>query len=328
MASISSTISNAFDSQSPDTDLADVTPPQDAANEFEHCSLGTRIASLFGIIVPFAGFATAVALLWGRGFGWVHASLLVGMYLISAVGITVGYHRLFCHRSFKTNRVVQCILAIFGSMAFEGPVLKWVAMHRCHHQHSDKAGDPHSPNHHGDGVLGVMAGWWHAHAGWIFQGDPKNLARFVPDLMSNGALRVVSNLWVLWAALGLIVPAALGGLLTHTWMGVFLGFLWGGLVRVFLVHHVTWSVNSVCHLWGARPYKSHDLSRNNFIFGVLAMGEGWHNNHHAFPTSARHGLKWWQVDASYYFIVVLSWLGLAWDLKVPDEARMARSAAA
>jgi stearoyl-CoA desaturase (Delta-9 desaturase) len=282
-----------------------------------------RLASFLGIVVPFIAFISAIWALWGRGFGWVHGGLLLVMYLMTAVGVTVGYHRLFCHRSFKTNRVMQCIFAVLGSMAFEGPVIKWVAMHRCHHQHSDRAGDPHSPHHNGEGFWGVLHGMWHAHVGWIFRGDPKNLAKYIPDLQGDRLMRVVSKLWVLWAILGLIVPALLCAWFTHSWMGLLFGFLWCGLARVFLVHHVTWSINSVCHIWGTRPFASHDHSRNNFLFGILGLGEGWHNNHHAFPTSARHGLRWWEFDASYYLILMMSWVGLAWDVKTPNGSMIA-----
>jgi stearoyl-CoA desaturase (delta-9 desaturase) len=207
-------------------------------------------------------------------------------------------------------------------MAVQGPMLKWVALHRRHHQHSDTPEDPHSPHHHGRGVLGLLRGAWHAHIGWFFDRDPEDLPRYVPDLRKSRALRVASALFLLWVALGLLIPAVLGGLLTLSWAGVWTGLIWGGLVRVFLVHHVSWSVNSACHLWGLRPYRSDDQSRDNVVFGVLALGEGWHNTHHAFPTSARHGLRWWQVDASYWVIRALALLGLAWDVRLPSaEAR-------
>src|SRR5439155_1693288 len=215
--------------------------------------------------------------------------------------------------------VVQFLLGVFGSMAVEGPLLEWVAMHRRHHQHSDQPDDPHSPYHQGRGVLGFVRGIWHAHLGWIFDPDPPNLDRYVKDLRQSGGLRTVSALSPLWVAIGLLIPAALGGLLTRTWTGALFGLVWGGLARIFLVHHVTWSINSVCHLWGQRPYRSNDQSRDNFVFGVLGLGEGWHNTHHAFPTSARHGLRWWQIDVSYWVIRVLALLRFAWNVKVPGK---------
>jgi stearoyl-CoA desaturase (delta-9 desaturase) len=282
-------------------------------------STAARIATLAALTIPFAGLVTALVFLWGWGFGWVDFGLLVGGYLLTALGVTVGFHRLFTHRSFETSRIVQFILAVLGSMAVQGSVLKWAAFHRRHHQHSDTPDDPHSPHHQGNGLLGVLRGFWHSHIGWAFQPDPENLDRYAKDLHRSRTLRVASTLFPLWIVLGLVIPASLGGILTGTWMGVWLGLIWGGLVRIFLVHHVTWSVNSLGHLWGGRPYASGDESRNNFVLGLLAMGEGWHNNHHAFPTSARHGLRWWQIDFSYWVICGLALAGLAWKVRHPRE---------
>jgi stearoyl-CoA desaturase (delta-9 desaturase) len=284
------------------------------------------VVTLLGVVLPFLGVAAAIALAWGWGLSWVHLGLLVGMYLLTAVGVTVGYHRLFTHRSFETTRPVKLLFAVLGSMAVEGPLLKWVAMHRRHHQHSDGADDPHSPHHHGEGLRGLLAGAWHAHAGWLFDPDPQNLSRYVGDLQSDTLLRRISDTWTLWSAFGLLLPAVLGGLIAWSWMGVLLGFIWGGLTRVFLVHHVTWSINSVCHLWGTRPFNVHDESRNNPVFGVIGLGEGWHNNHHAFPTSARHGLRWWEFDASYLIIRALELCGLAWKVKLPPPQALGRRA--
>jgi stearoyl-CoA desaturase (delta-9 desaturase) len=182
---------------------------------------------------------------------------------------------------------------------------------------------PHSPHLHGEGVRGLLQGLWHAHLGWLFQPDTPDRDRYIPDLLRDPLVVRVSNLFGLWVALGALIPAVLGGLLTMTWIGALLGFLWGGAVRVFLVHHATFSINSVCHLWGSRPFRSHDHSRNNFLFGVLAMGEGWHNNHHVFPASARHGLRWWEIDISYWVIRCLGWLGLAWDIRTPSGESLA-----
>jgi len=274
-------------------------------------------------VLPFLGLAAAVFLLWGWGFSWVHLGLLLGMYIPTALGVTVGYHRLFTHRSFETNRVVQFILGVLGSMAVEGPILEWVALHRKHHQHSDADGDPHSPHTEGQGFLGLVRGLWHAHMGWIFRPAPPDLPRYIKDLRQSVLIRELSALFPLWVAVGLLIPAVLGFVLAGGWVGALLGLLWGGGVRIFFVHHVTWSVNSICHLWGGRPYESGDESRNNFLFAVLALGEGWHNNHHAFPTSARHGLRWWQVDVSYWVIRSLALVGLAWQVKGPARQALA-----
>jgi stearoyl-CoA desaturase (delta-9 desaturase) len=275
------------------------------------------------VILPFLGLVAAIVLLWGWGwFSWLDLGLMVGLYALSGLGVTVGYHRLFTHRSFQAGAVVKATLAILGSMAVEGPVVKWVAAHRSHHQHSDKPGDPHSPHQHGSGFWATLGGLWHAHTGWLFEPDEPNLAHYVPDLLADRPVRRISSLFVLWVALGLLIPAIIGGLVTGTWLGALLGLIWGGLVRIFVLHHVTWSTNSVCHIWGTHPYRSHDESRNNPIFGLLGMGEGWHNNHHAFPTSARHGLRWWQLDASYLVIRLLALVHLARDLHVPDADTM------
>jgi stearoyl-CoA desaturase (delta-9 desaturase) len=294
-------------------------------DEPRRASVGIRVATLLSVVVPFLGLLVAVGSLWGWGLDWWHVSLFLGMFVLTGGGITVGFHRLFTHRSFETNSVVQFLLGVFGSMAVQGPLLRWVAFHRRHHQHSDSRLDPHSPHCHGRGALGVIRGLWHAHIGWVFTPDPPGLSHYVRDLRQSRVLRSVSALFPLWVIAGLLLPAVAGGLLWGSWNGAFLGFLWGGLVRVFFVHHVTWSVNSVCHLWGRQPYRGGDHSRNNFLFGVLALGEGWHNNHHAFPTSARHGLRWWQPDLSYAVIRALAMLRLAWNVKVATKQAQAQA---
>jgi len=307
------------------SDLTNVSIPDAElplrANAAQAVSTRVRLLNLTAVILPLVGFVTVMVLLWGRGFSWVDCGLLLGMYVLTAVGITVGYHRLFTHRAFVTNPVVQFVLAVLGSMAVEGPLLKWVAIHRLHHQHSDTLDDPHSPHVQGEGLLGVLRGLWHAHLGWFFEPDPPNLPHYVKDLQQSGVLRTASRLFPLWVTLGLLVPAVLGGLLTGTWLGVLTGLLWGGLARIFLVHHVTWSINSICHLWGGQPFQTGDDSRNNVVFGILGLGEGWHNNHHAFPSSARFGLRWWQIDMGYWFICVLAALGLASGVKTPYRSK-------
>lgn len=304
----------------------------------ERAPLRVRIANFAAVVIPLAGLGTAIGLLWGVAFDWTHLAIMALMYFGTAIGITVGFHRLFTHKSFSAPKPVAAVLAALGSMAIEGPVIEWVATHRKHHQHSDQEGDPHSPHDHdhGTSVLGTLRGVWHAHVGWLLgpkahgavraahrEGRRTSMSKYVKDLEQDPVCVWMSRTFPLWAAFGLVLPAALGGLLTMSWMGALLGFIWGGLVRVFLVHHVTWSINSVCHTWGAKPFNCHDESRNNVIFGVLAMGEGWHNNHHAFPASARHGLRWWEFDASYWIIRGLAAVGLARDIRVPNADRVA-----
>jgi stearoyl-CoA desaturase (Delta-9 desaturase) len=279
---------------------------------------------LAAVVLPFVGVIAAMVLLWGYHFSLTYLILLFVGYLLTAVGITVGYHRLFTHKSFETYAPIKFIFAVLGSMALEGPVIQWVAQHRRHHQHSDHEEDPHSPHGHGEGFWNMMKGAWHAHVGWIMKPDAPGLSRYVTDLLQSRLLRWVNKTFFVWAMLGMLIPAVAGGLMTMSWYGALLGFLWGGAVRIFLVHHVTWSINSVCHIWGSKDFKSHDESRNNVIFGVLGLGEGWHNNHHAFPTSARHGLKWWQIDMSYWLIKCMEKVGLAWDVRVPGMEHMER----
>jgi stearoyl-CoA desaturase (delta-9 desaturase) len=306
-------------------------PLADSAGALDHTGASTRALASFrirlinflAVTIPFVGLLVAVALLWGVAFDWVYLALLVGMVFATGLGITIGYHRLFTHRSFDTPRTIQHALAIMGSMAVEGPLLEWVATHRKHHQHSDGDDDPHSPHGHGETLRGILRGFVHAHFGWLFLRRARDITRYSADLRRDEGIRRTSDLFVLWVVLGLVLPAAIAGLVTWSWTGVLLGFLWGGLVRVFVVHHITWSINSVCHIWGARPFAAGDESRNNVVFGVLGFGEGWHNNHHAFPTSARHGLFWWQFDLSYAIIRLMGLVGLARKIKIPTPERMA-----
>jgi len=285
-------------------------------------SLAHRIGMLLAVGVPPLGLLAAIIGMWGWGFTWVELVLFISMYAATGLGVTVGFHRLLTHRSFETYRPVKFALAVLGSMTLQGPVLNWVAVHRRHHQHSDGIDDPHSPNLSGGGLWGTIAGWWHAHIGWMFRTDLSNLTEYVRDFRSDRMVQFVHRHFGAWVALGLLIPTVLGGVISGTWTGALLGFLWGGLVRIFFGHHATFSINSICHMWGGRPFRAHDNSRNNFLCGVLALGEGWHNNHHAFPTSARHGLAWWQIDLSYVFIRTLAWTRLAWRVRVPGREAM------
>jgi stearoyl-CoA desaturase (Delta-9 desaturase) len=274
------------------------------------------LGTFIGLTVPVLGLVAAIVLVCLRGFSWIDLGLLVGMYLATGIGMTVGFHRLFTHRSFRTVRPVEFILGVLGSMTIQGTLFEWVGRHRLHHRHSDRAGDPHSPHPRGQGFLGLVGSFWHAHMAWAFAPNPRDLASFAGDLRRSGLLRMVNALFPLWAILGLLIPAAIG-LAAGGWPGALTGFLWGGLIRVFLVHHVTAGINSVCHLWGTQPYPEQDQSRNNAILGVLALGEGWHNNHHAFPSSARQGLRWWQLDIAYWVIRALVLCRLAWNVRLP-----------
>lgn len=286
-----------------------------------------RLINLIAVILPPGALVIALVLFWGTGVDWTSLALLLGMSIVTTMGVTVGFHRLCTHRSFRAPAVVRYIFAAAGSMAAQGSVIHWCAEHRRHHLHSDTEGDPHSPHmgergSWGEGFWATVRGGYHSHVGWLFGPRSKGLGRYCKDLKRDPVLVAVDRQFRAWVVIGLLLPALVGGLITMSWFGAMLGFLWGGLVRVLLVHHVTWSINSICHLWGTRPFDSGDESRNNAILGIIGFGEGWHNNHHAFPASARHGLRWWELDASYWLIRALALVGLARDIRLPPHDRV------
>ena len=282
-----------------------------------------QVVMFLSVVGPLLGMAGAIALLWGRAVGPVDMVAMVIMYCIAGFGTTIGFHRLLTHKAFETVRPIRILLAIFGSIGGQGAVIRWVATHRRHHQESDREGDPHSPHQHGETSLGLLSGLFHAHVGWCFNADAKDCGRSVRDLTSDRAMIFVDHFYFGWVFLGMLIPAAVVGGVTRSWGGALSGFLWGGLGRIALMQHVTWSVNSVCHVWGSRPFRSGDHSANNAAVALLSLGEGWHNNHHAFPTSARHGLFWWQFDPSYLLIRLMEKVGLAWNVRVPNDGALA-----
>jgi stearoyl-CoA desaturase (delta-9 desaturase) len=287
-----------------------------------------RAVTLLTVFTPLAGVALAIVLCWRS---WVEPRDLMVcavMYVLTVAGITMGYHRLFTHKSFKCGPGLRACLGFCGSMASQGPLFFWVACHRRHHQHSDDAGDPHSPHSHGEGWRGVLLGWWHAHVGWMLTHEPENYFRLVNDLVRDPVTMVVHRLYFVWVAAGLVIPGVLSMALAGEVSAFWQGLLWGGFVRLFLVHHVTWSVNSVCHLFGSVTYETEDESRNNAVVAVLTLGEGWHNNHHAFPSSARHGLRPWQFDPTFLALLVFRSVGLVWDLRTPSERELAEESRA
>jgi stearoyl-CoA desaturase (delta-9 desaturase) len=300
-------------------------PPKTAKFVPPPSSLTHKIIMGSAIITPFIGVIVAIALTWSYGFmGWFYLAMLIGGWQITGLGVTIGLHRLATHRSFETYPWIRALWLMCGALSVEGSPIVWCATHRKHHEFSDHLGDPHSPHLHGDGLWDSLRGFWHAHTGWLLSGYwvEKDLHRYVPDLLAEPWLRTIDRLYYLWVGATLLIPAVIGGLVMQSWQGAALGFLWGGLVRVFMTHHITWSINSICHIFGSRDYEANDESTNNFMCGVLGLGEGWHNNHHAFPTSARHGLRWWQFDQSWYIIRAMEMLGLAWNVKVPTERQM------
>ena len=279
------------------------------------------------VALPALGVLLAGYVWWGTAIGWAELSVAAAMYLLTSMGITAGFHRYFTHKSFECVGAFKWYLGVAGSMASQGPILFWAASHRRHHQNSDDENDPHSPHHHGGGVKGVLLGFWHAHIGWMLSHSPENYFKLTPDLLRDRGVVMMSRFYFLWVLLGLAIPAVAVGLIRGDWWGVWTGFLWGGLVRLFLQQHVTWSINSVCHLWGAKDFRTGDESRNNALLSVVSLGESWHNNHHAFPASSRHGLKWWQIDLTYVTLKVASWTGLVSELRTVSEKAMARKTA-
>ncbi|MGI5126094.1 acyl-CoA desaturase [Pseudonocardia sp. CA-107938] len=276
------------------------------------------------VAVPMVALVAAIPLVWGWGVGWQDLALMVVFYVPAILGITVGFHRHFTHKSFKAKKWLRVAMAISGSLAIQGNVLNWVADHRRHHAFSDREGDPHSPWLHGTSPLAVAKGFLHAHMGWFFDRDETNHKRFIPDLLADSAIVKVARTFGLWVTVSLVAPAVLGGLITWSWQGVVTGFFWGGLVRLAVCNHVTWSINSVCHMWGERPFKSRDRSVNFWPLAILSMGESWHNLHHADPTCARHGVLRGQIDISARLIWIFEKFGWVHDVRWPTPTRLAR----
>jgi stearoyl-CoA desaturase (delta-9 desaturase) len=275
------------------------------------------------VVIPFLALVAVVPVVWGWGLSWLDVGLFVAFYVPTILGVTVGYHRHFTHGSFKAARPLRIALAVVGCMAIQGPVVQWVADHRRHHAFSDRAGDPHSPWRYGTDTRALLKGMFHAHLGWLFDRRQTNPERYAPDLLKDRPLRITSRLFVVWAFLSLALPAVIGGLVTGSWFGAWTAFFWAGLVRTALSHHVTWSINSLCHTIGTRPFTSRDRSTNLWPLALLSMGESWHNLHHADPTCARHGVLRGQVDISARVIWVFEKLGWARDVRWPDPVRLA-----
>jgi stearoyl-CoA desaturase (Delta-9 desaturase) len=288
-----------------------------------------RWVNLGAVVVPFAATIAAVILLWNRLVNPADLAIAAVMYVLTAVGITVGFHRLLTHRSFQTSKPVEYAFAAFGSMAVQGPVISWVADHRKHHAHTDVEGDPHSPHvGHADGIAGVLAGLWHAHAGWLMSSQGRaDWKRYAPDLYEDRGMRAIGRNFPALVLASLALPALAGYLVSGTAAGAATGLLWGGLVRIFFVHHITWSVNSVCHFFGSRRFDTDDRSTNVFWLAIPSLGESWHHNHHAFPRSAVHGLRRTELDPSAAIIAAMEKLGLAWNvIRISDERQAQRAA--
>ncbi len=276
-----------------------------------------RNVNIAAVVLPFLAVIAGAALLWNHFFGVRDLAILAGMYVLTAVGITVGFHRLLTHRAFKTHRLTRYVLTALGSMAVQGPAIDWVADHRKHHTFTDEEGDPHSPHAgQGAGLAGMLRGLWHAHVGWLFSTHGQaSSKRFAPDLLEDPVMRALNRAFPLLVLSGLLVPFLLGLAISGGSLSAGLeALLWGGLVRIFLVHHITWSINSICHFFGTRRFELEDHSTNVFWLALPSLGEAWHHNHHAFPRSAFHGLRWWELDPSGWLILAMAKVGLAWEV--------------
>ena len=285
-----------------------------------------RNVNIAAVLIPFLGVIVAGVLLWDSFLGWRDVAVFAVMYVLTAVGVTVGFHRLLTHRAFQTRPWLRYALAVLGSMSLQGPVIDWVADHRKHHTFTDEDGDPHSPHvGQGAGLTGMVHGLWHAHVGWLFQTHGQaSSKRFAGDLVEDPTMRRINRSFPLIALASLALPFLLGLTLSG---GVLVAgltaLLWAGLVRIFLVHHITWSINSICHFFGSRRFDTDDESTNVFWLALPSLGEAWHHNHHAFPQSAFHGLRWYELDPSGWLILGLERVGLAWDVVTvtPERAR-------
>jgi stearoyl-CoA desaturase (delta-9 desaturase) len=299
-----------------DPDLADLAGRK---TMFEQVTL-----SLF-IVIPFLAVLAAIPIMWTWGLlTWRDATIAIVMYAITGHGVTVGFHRYFTHRAFRAKQWVRVTLAVAGSMAIQGSVIQWVSDHRKHHRFSDREGDPHSPWRYGNSVRALAKGFMYAHVGWLFDWEKTSEKRYAPELLADKAIRRVSRTFPIWVAVSMLIPPLVGGLWSWSWMGALTAFFWGSLVRVALLHHVTFSINSVCHITGRRPFKTRDRSQNVWWLAIPSMGESWHNFHHAEPTSARHGVRFMEIDTSAIVIKAMEKLRWVQDVRWPDAAIIAR----
>jgi stearoyl-CoA desaturase (delta-9 desaturase) len=294
-------------------------------------SRSDKIFNTLAVVIPFAAIFAAIVLLWNQAVSTRDLLILLVMYVPIGFGVTIGYHRLLTHRAFATNKPMQYLFAVLGTASVQGPVIAWVADHRKHHAHTDEEGDPHSPHvGHSDGLRGVLAGLWHAHTGWLFNEHGRaDWNKYAADLMDDRGMKRINRLFPLIVLYSLALPFAAGWLLGGTLAAALTALLWGGLVRVFLLHHVTWSINSICHFAGSRRFEVDDRSTNVFWLASPSLGESWHHNHHAFPRSAVHGLKPWEVDISSLVIAGMEKVGLAWNVvRIAPERQAAKTAGA
>jgi stearoyl-CoA desaturase (Delta-9 desaturase) len=305
-------------------DPAPAEPSGGEAGEVEVKKVWEQITLGLFLLVPFVALIAAVPLLWGWGLTWRDVIIAVVMYAITGHGITVGFHRMFTHHAFRAQRWLRVTLAVAGMMAIQGPVIRWVADHRKHHRFSDRDGDPHSPWRYGTSLRALSKGFFYAHLGWLFDWEQTSQEKFASDLCRDSAIRRVSKAFPVWVIISMLAPPLVGGLWSWSWQGALTAFFWGSLVRVALLHHVTFSINSICHVTGRKPYKTRDESGNVWWLAVPSMGESWHNFHHAEPTSARHGVGRFEIDTSAMIIWTMEKLHWVKDVRWPDAGLIAR----
>jgi len=304
--------------------VTQIAPARAALSDLQEEPKGNGEKVLVGIFVavPMLALVAAVPLAWGWGLGWHDVIIAIAFYFFTGLGISIGYHRYFTHGSFKAKQGLRVLLAIAGSMAIEGPVLTWVADHRRHHKYSDREGDPHSPWRFGDDWKALMKGLAWAHMGWLFDANHTSLEKFCPDLLADSKISKVSRYFPELVAASLLAPALIGGLWSWSWWGALTAFFWASLVRVAFLHHVTWSINSICHTFGKEEFEVRDKSRNVNWLAILSFGESWHNLHHADPTCARHGALRGQIDIAARLIWLFEKYGWVYDVRWPEEARL------
>jgi stearoyl-CoA desaturase (delta-9 desaturase) len=302
--------------------LTDTRPAPKPVTEDRQTFIGLAALWVY-VVIPFLALLAAVPYAWGWGLSWVDVAIGIPFYFGTGFGVTVGFHRYLTHGSFKAKRALRIGLAVAGSMAIEGPPSRWVADHRRHHAFSDAEGDPHSPWRYGSTLGGLTKGFFHAHIGWLFDLEQTSKARFCPDLVADRDIRLVDRLFIPLAFTSTFAPAVIGGLVTWSWTGALHAFFWASVVRIGLLHHVTWSINSVCHIVGKRPFHSNDRAANFWPLAILSFGESWHNLHHADPTCARHGVMRGQIDSSARVIWIFEKLGWVWDVRWPRPERLA-----
>lgn len=288
----------------------------------ERQSTAAAVTMWVFVVLPFIALIAAVPLAWGTGVTVVDVVTAIVVYVVSGLGVTAGYHRYLTHGSFKTRRWLRVTLAVAGSLAVQGSPTQWVANHRRHHAFADRTGDPHSPWRYGTTVFALLKGLGYAHVGWMLRRELSNRSRFAPDMVADRDMRIVGRLFGPLVVISLAGPAVVGGLVTGTWSGAFTAFFWAGLVRMAMLHHVTWAVNSVCHVFGTRPFASKDKATNFWPLAIMSFGESWHNSHHADPTGARHGVLRGQIDPSARLIWLFEKLGWAYDVRWPHPDRM------